>query len=62
MRLTMKQRQAATKVTAGRYQAGKKEKKQILDEFCGTLFLKLAGVWKNEKNDGHKGRVKKGMS
>ncbi len=33
----MKQRQAVTKVTAGRYQqAGKKEKKQILDEFCGT--------------------------
>ena len=33
----MKQRQAVTKVTAKRYQqAGKKEKKQILDEFCRT--------------------------
>jgi hypothetical protein len=37
MRLTMKQRQAVTKVTAKRYQqASKKEKKQILDEFCVT--------------------------
>jgi hypothetical protein len=33
----MKQRQAVTKVTAKRYdQAGKKEKKQMLDEFCRT--------------------------
>jgi len=33
----MKQRQAVTKVTAKRYQqASKKEKKQILDEFCRT--------------------------
>jgi hypothetical protein len=33
----MKQRQAVTRVTARRYQeASKKEKKQILDEFCGT--------------------------
>src|SRR5262245_21126023 len=37
MRLTMKQRQAVTKVTAKRYrQAGRSEKKQILAEFCGT--------------------------
>jgi hypothetical protein len=33
----MKQRQAVTKVTAKRYeQASKKEKKQMLDEFCRT--------------------------
>ena len=33
----MKQRQAVTKVTAKRYQeAGKREKKQMLDEFCRT--------------------------
>src|SRR5690242_15378459 len=33
----MKQRQAVTKVTAKRYQeAGKKEKQQMLDEFCRT--------------------------
>jgi hypothetical protein len=33
----MKQRQAVTRVTAGRYRAaGKKEKKQMLDEFCRT--------------------------
>ncbi len=33
----MKQRQAVTKVTGGRYrEAGKKEKKQMLDEFCET--------------------------
>jgi hypothetical protein len=33
----MKQRQAVTKVTAKRYgEAGKKEKQQMLDEFCRT--------------------------
>lgn len=33
----MKQRQAVTKVIAKRYrQAGRREKKQMLDEFCGT--------------------------
>ena len=37
MRLTMKQRQAVTSVTHERYRkAGKKEKQQILDEFCAT--------------------------
>ena len=37
MRLTMKQRQAVTAVTAQRYRQGsKKEKRQILDEFCET--------------------------
>src|SRR6185503_6953258 len=37
MRLTMKQRQAVTAVTAQRYRQGsKKVKRQILDEFCET--------------------------
>ena len=37
MRLTMKQRQAVTSVTHERYRtARKKEKQQILDEFCAT--------------------------
>src|ERR1041385_3999157 len=37
MRLTMKQRQAVTAVTAQRYRHGsKKVKRQILDEFCET--------------------------
>src|SRR6185295_9306027 len=37
MRLTMKQRQAVTAVTAQRYRQGsKKMKRQILDEFCET--------------------------
>ena len=37
MRLTMKQRQAVTAVTAQRYRNGsKKVKRQILDEFCET--------------------------
>ena len=37
MRLTMKQRQAVTAVTAQRYRQGnKKVKRQILDEFCKT--------------------------
>ena len=37
MRLTMKQRQAVTAVTAQRYrQSSKKVKRQILDEFCET--------------------------
>src|SRR2546423_14317113 len=37
MRLTMKQRQAVTAVTAQRYRQGnKKVKQQILDEFCET--------------------------
>ena len=37
MRLTMKQRQAVTAVTAQRYRQGtKKGKQQILDEFCET--------------------------
>src|SRR5688572_3442230 len=37
MRLTMKQRQAVTSVTAQRYRkARKKVKQQILDEFCKT--------------------------
>lgn len=37
MRLTMKQRQAVTSVTARRYREGRKKvKQQILDEFCAT--------------------------
>lgn len=37
MRLTMRQRQAVTSVTHERYRkAGKKEKRQMLDEFCAT--------------------------
>src|SRR5215216_1011096 len=37
MRLTMKQRLAVTSVTHERYRkAGKKEKRQMLDEFCAT--------------------------
>ena len=37
MRLTMKQRQAVTAVTAQRYRQGSKRvKQQILDEFCET--------------------------
>jgi len=37
MRLTMKQRQAVSAVTHERYRkAGKKEKRQLLDEFCAT--------------------------
>ena len=37
MRLTMKQRQAVTSVTMQRYRkARKKDKQQILDEFCAT--------------------------
>ena len=37
MRLTMKQRQAVTAVTAPRYRNGsKKAKQQILNEFCET--------------------------
>jgi hypothetical protein len=37
MRLTMKERKAVTGVTAGRYrEARKKEKQQLLDEFCRT--------------------------
>jgi hypothetical protein len=37
MRLTMKQRQAVTAVTVNRYRAaGKRVKRQILDDFCQT--------------------------
>lgn len=63
----MKQRQAVTKVSAKRYrQAGRKEKKQMLDEFCGTTgYNRCYARWvlrqcgKVEKSDGR--RLGKGV-